>query len=204
MYDLVALGAFSVIVVIVLGIAMAQNFISNSPSRSKRAKETQDFAASLGLNYVAEETRALKQKLFSYTRKANIISGKYGDKEILIYDYKTVTRWSSFYGNDPKIYTYVNGAYLRGGLSIGDIRKVIDGTLDKREAVYKNEKWKLNIGMFVLLAIFIFSISVFSFISFQEMINIFILVPILVLISLILFYISYLISKKAYADTPIR
>ncbi|HEY4512449.1 MAG TPA: hypothetical protein VJH63_02180 [Candidatus Paceibacterota bacterium] len=210
MYEALAYILCLLIIGVVLGIAIAPNLISNSPSRSKRAKEMQDFAVSFGLNYISEESRTLWQKFFSYTRKTNIISGNYNGKEISIYDYKTVTSYDisiPFLGgssNDTKRYTYVNGSYLKSNLSVENIKNVLDGTLDEQEVVYKNEKWKLNIGMFVIFIILIIAINIVFFGSLQETIGKLSSILVHIFVSLILLYIAHVISKKSYSGTPIR
>lgn len=119
------------ITTIVLIGAISPNFISNDPRRSARAKEMKEFAKSLGLSYLAEEERSLKQKLFGYTKKTNIITGKFNGKDILIYDFKTVTNYPlGVYGNDPKKFTYVNGQYLKSRLPVEDIKEHISNSSD--------------------------------------------------------------------------
>lgn len=209
MYDIFSIVAFIsvlIIIMIILGVAMASNFIPNSPSRSRRAKEMRDLAISLGLNYEAQERKSIKQKLFDYTRKTNIISGRYGNEDILIYDYKTITAYSAamYYAQDPKSYTYINGSYLKPNLSIENIEKIIDGTLSESEMLNRNDKMKLNFQLLIILLIFIISLDAVAFIVLYEVISLFLLIQVLILASVVLIYIAYMISKKAYTRTHIR
>jgi len=203
MYEITALILCLIIVVGVLVIAMLINFIPNSPLRSSRAKEMKDFAQSHGLNYTAEESRTLRQKLFGYTKKTNMINGKYHGKNISIYDYRTVTSHSlNARGNESKKYTFVNGGYLRERLSTEDIKKIMDGASTAQEFLKKSDKWRFNIGMFVILTILTICL-VFILSAYLQEIGYIILIPIIIMVLVISLYLSYIISKKTYAGTPI-
>jgi hypothetical protein len=188
---------FSAIVVIAYLVVLHWIYI---PIRSFKM---QILARKYKLNYIRKENISPWYYFFNRISKRNILSGKIGDKNIIIYDYNTISTWKDYFiaggidANSSKKITYINGISCQGFLfhyfPVKKIEKYIEGKIEIGDSL----KISFNKGTFLLVFLLGLVLSLLFYYYFLEVFNIVSIYFSIFTIILLFTIIAFFLAKKS-------
>ncbi len=169
--------ALITIIIVVIGVPLfvGREYIFSNSLRSKRAREMKGLADELGLKFELEKKRTLWERMSSYQKTNNIITGNIDGEPVNIYDYLTVNKvdGSSRLGTESRgEYTLINGRYCKPILSVETLRQILKKEVPIDSYLIGNVttkyggsamEHKFNKGMFVIITFLTFCTSFILF-----------------------------------------